>query len=137
MIDLEYMVQELSIDLSVLCLPQNTSVRWQGKESNFLGELGSAFIEKFHSKQERKSFAAFQKSVKKSLAYVNINMCRDFSRRARRYMPTYHHYTLEGDGSTMGFDNNKRLLKVYNPIVTQTFLMGSTLCKCFARARVL
>jgi hypothetical protein len=28
-------------------------------------------------------------------------------------MLTYHHYTMEGDGSAVGFENNKRLLKAY------------------------
>ena len=28
-------------------------------------------------------------------------------------MLRYHHYTLEGDGSAMGFERNERLLKAY------------------------
>jgi hypothetical protein len=56
--------------------------------------------------QDRKSFALFQQSVKRSLAYANVNMCRKFSRRARRHMLVCHHHTLEGDGSAMGFENN-------------------------------
>ena len=46
-----------------------------------------------------------------------------------------HDYTLEGDGSAIGFENNERLLKARtNPIATKTFLMGGELCKRFARA---
>ena len=46
-----------------------------------------------------------------------------------------HGYTLEGDGSAIGFENKERLLKARtNLIATKTFLMGSALCKCFARA---
>jgi hypothetical protein len=37
-------------------------------------------------------------------------------------MLTYHHYTLEGDGCAMGFENSERLLKCTNPIAMQNKL---------------
>jgi hypothetical protein len=63
-------------------------------------------------------------------------MCRNFSKRAQRYMLTHHHYTLEGDGSAMGFENNERLHMAYKSHSMQTFLMQNRLCKCFARVIV-
>ena len=57
--------------------------RWNSRTRNrFSWGAGKCCYQKL-SVQEGKAFASFQQSVKRSLAYryVNINMCRNFSRR--------------------------------------------------------
>jgi hypothetical protein len=115
--DLEYMVEELGLELNTDCMfrilfTPKYHCEMAGEGIEFSWGAGKRCYRKLPV-QERKSFAGFQQSVKRSLAYVNINMCRKFSRRARRYMLTYHHYTLEGDGHAMGFQNIEKLCKAY------------------------
>ena len=95
--DLEYMVEELGVELDTDCIfrvlfTPKYHCEMAGEGIDFTWGAGKHWYRKLPMKDKR-SFAMFEQSVKQSLAYININMCRKFSGRARRYMCTCLLYT--------------------------------------------
>jgi hypothetical protein len=110
--DLKHILEELSVELDTECtfcvlFAPKCHCEMAGEGSEFSWGAAKRVCQKLPVQN-----ASFQqRSIKRLLACANVDVCRNFSRRARRHMLTCHHHALEGDGSAMGFENNERLLK--------------------------
>jgi tRNA(Phe) wybutosine-synthesizing methylase Tyw3 len=66
--------------------------------------------------KKKESWDSFKTSVGECLGKINIDMCQQFSAKARGYRLGYHHQALEtedGREEVKSFERNKKIQKIY------------------------
>ena len=125
--DLEHLASELTIgratnQISILFTPKfHCELAGEGVEYSW---GASKRIYRKIPLSKKRSYFKFERQVKKSLAQININMCRKFSGKARGYMLGYFHQKVMIDEASdqekeevvsamSSFGFNENIQKIY------------------------